>query len=75
MIAVSHAAVSSENGICSQIGVDILKKGGSSVDSSIATALCIGTINFYSSGIGGYFILTPMTLGFHLSIRKEAVLC
>jgi gamma-glutamyltranspeptidase len=28
----------------------VLKEGGSAVDSAIATALCIGTINGFSSG-------------------------
>lgn len=49
----SHAVVASENKLCSEIGVDILKKHGSVIDSIIATSFCIGTVNFQSSGIGG----------------------
>ncbi|KAJ3292319.1 hypothetical protein HDU79_001529 [Rhizoclosmatium sp. JEL0117] len=52
-IEARNAAVAAENGICSEIGVDILKKGGSSVDATIATTLCLGVTNSFSSGIGG----------------------
>jgi len=48
-----HGAVASEVGECSQIGLDTLKKGGSAGDAMIATALCVGTIAAYHSGIGG----------------------
>lgn len=48
-----NGAVSSDHPDCSKIGVDILQKGGSAVDSSIAIALCIGVVHSFSSGIGG----------------------
>ena len=47
-------AVSSEHQICSQIGSDIMGRGGNAVDSAIATTFCIGVVNCFSSGIGGY---------------------
>ena len=47
--------VSSENSICSQIGIDILKEGGGAIDAVIGTTLCIGVTNLQSSGIGGNF--------------------
>lgn len=34
------------------------EKGGSAVDAMIATALCEGAVDFYSSGIGGGFFMT-----------------
>lgn len=48
-----NGVVSSENELCSKIGLDVLKEGGSAIDSVIATSVCIGTTNFQSSGIGG----------------------
>ncbi|KAJ1982111.1 hypothetical protein H4R35_000430 [Dimargaris xerosporica] len=49
----SRGMVSSEHPICSQIGADILQQNGSAVDACIASALCIGTVHSFSSGIGG----------------------
>ncbi|KAI8825657.1 gamma-glutamyltranspeptidase [Fimicolochytrium jonesii] len=49
----SHGAVATESGICSNVGVEILKANGSAVDATIASALCTGVVNAFSSGIGG----------------------
>lgn len=48
LIKAKHGAVASENEICSNIGVDTLKKGGNAVDAAIATTLCIGVVNMFS---------------------------
>ncbi|KAI9206192.1 gamma-glutamyltranspeptidase [Polychytrium aggregatum] len=53
LVVARNGAVSSENGICSEIGVEVLKDGGSAVDAAVATGFCIGVTNSYSSGIGG----------------------
>ena len=48
-----HGGVATEVGLCSDIGVDTLKAGGNSADAIISSALCVGTIAAYHSGIGG----------------------
>lgn len=48
-----NGAVTSDHPQCSAIGAEILRLGGSSVDASIATMICIGAANMFASGIGG----------------------
>ncbi|EPE07541.1 gamma-glutamyltranspeptidase [Ophiostoma piceae UAMH 11346] len=49
----SHGAVASETAICSNIGVDLMRQGGTAADAMVATTLCVGVIGMYHSGIGG----------------------
>lgn len=48
-----HGGVATEVALCSDIGVDTLKAGGNAADAIISSALCVGTIAAYHSGIGG----------------------
>ena len=46
-------AVSSENTICSQIGIELLKAGGNAADALVGTVFCVGVVAPWHSGIGG----------------------
>lgn len=46
-------AVASESSICSNIGIDLLRRGGNAADALVGTTFCIGVIGMYHSGIGG----------------------
>ncbi|XP_022182547.1 gamma-glutamyltranspeptidase 1-like isoform X2 [Myzus persicae] len=45
-------------GPCSQIGVDVMSKGGNAVDAAIATMLCDGVLCPEYLGIGGGFLMS-----------------
>lgn len=49
----SKAMVASDVPVCSTMGKAILLKGGNAADAAVTVALCIGSINAHSSGIGG----------------------
>ncbi len=53
LVQGKNGAVATENKLCSDIGKKLLMEGGSAVDAAIGATLCIGTVNMYSSGIGG----------------------
>lgn len=46
----THGAVASEAKECSQIGIELLKKGGNAADALVGTVFCIGVIGMYHSG-------------------------
>ncbi|XP_037936271.1 scoloptoxin SSD14 [Teleopsis dalmanni] len=51
------AAVCSDGPICSIIGSEVLKVGGSAVDAAIAASICQGLVGMQSMGIGGGLLM------------------
>jgi gamma-glutamyltranspeptidase/glutathione hydrolase len=48
-----NGMVVSDNSIASQVGIDILKKGGNSIDASVATAFALAVTHPSAGNIGG----------------------
>jgi gamma-glutamyltranspeptidase/glutathione hydrolase/leukotriene-C4 hydrolase len=59
-----HGTVAADDGRCSTIGRDALRRGGNAVDAAVATSLCLGVVSPASSGVGGgAFMLVRLANG------------
>ena len=46
-----------DNPLCFETGMRVLMEEGNAVDAAVASLLCLGVVNFQSSGIGGGMVM------------------
>lgn len=62
--AGTQGVVVASHPIAAEIGLDVLKSGGNAVDAAVATALALGVVDQFNSGVGGGgFIIIRMADG------------
>lgn len=71
----SQAMVSCDVPLCSTMGKDILLNGGNAADAGVTVALCVGSVNMQSSGIGGggYIVSSLASLENVISIDAREI--
>lgn len=70
-----ECAVTTEIPACSRLGVGILSRGGNAVDAAVASLICVGAINSFSSGLGGggfLLLRTPSGASEGFNFRESA---
>uniref|UniRef100_A0A7S4L3X7 Gamma-glutamyltransferase n=1 Tax=Paramoeba aestuarina TaxID=180227 RepID=A0A7S4L3X7_9EUKA len=58
-----NAAVAAESPVCSNMGVDILQKGGNAIDAMVTTDLCVGIVHCFATNMGGGGVTVLRTPG------------
>jgi gamma-glutamyltranspeptidase/glutathione hydrolase/leukotriene-C4 hydrolase len=53
-----HGAVATDSKTCSDVGAELLRRGGRAIDAAVGSALCLGVLHPMSSGIGGGGFMT-----------------
>lgn len=48
----NRVGIITQEKVCSDIGADIVKKGGNSVDAFISSSLCLSVVNPFVAGLG-----------------------
>lgn len=61
-------AVASESSVCSRIGVDLIKAGGSAADALVGTVFCVGVIGTINHGAYFQVRLTEAAGMYHSGI-------
>ena len=55
---MGNKQIAVDNPLCYETGMRVLKaEGNNAVDAAVATLLCLGVVNFQSSGIGGGMVM------------------
>jgi hypothetical protein len=50
----SRIGINTQEAVCSNIGADMVRQGGNSIDAFIASSLCLGVVNPFAAGFGAY---------------------
>ncbi|KAI8990052.1 gamma-glutamyltransferase [Pilobolus umbonatus] len=73
LVVGNEGAVAVELKECSDAGLEILKQGGNAIDSAIASALCIGVVNSFATGNGGFMLIRTSNGTFeYIDFRETA---
>ena len=50
---------------CSEIGAQMVRDGGNSIDAFIASSLCLSVVNPFVAGVGAYVLFFFYAIVFH----------
>src|SRR5438046_8858843 len=72
-VRASHGMVASTERIASQIGVDVMKRGGNAVDAAVAVAFALGVVYAVAGNLGGgAFIMIRRSAGTATAVDDRA---